>query len=168
MLLLLVACTEPPCSDGFVREADGNCYPAPPETTPVDTADTETTPPDPAPRIEYYEQLWPEKDERWVSMHYHAYDVDDDVIGGRYYATVESESRTFEVDVEIIWADDVCPAGTHSAFECCTLYLNNVLTMYIAGVNQMEWWTVTAFITDEEGNVSNTSVEAADVSLSYL
>ncbi len=155
-----------------MREADGNCYPAPPATDtapdPVETTDTDTTPPDPAPSIVYYEQLWPEVDDGWVAMHYHAYDVDDDVIGGRYYASVVSDTREFIVDVEVIWADDVCPAGTHSEFECCTLYLNNVLTMYIAGVNQTTTWTVTAFITDEEGHQSNTSVDIADLSLSTL
>lgn len=175
MLALLLACTQPDCPEGFVRDVDGNCYPevATPTTpsTPTGTdTDTPTTPPDPAPEIVYYEQLWPEEDEGWVSMHYHAYDIDDDVIGGRYYASVvnQEDPRNFIVDVEIIWADDRCPAGTHSAFECCTLYLNNVLTMYIAGVDQSTSWTVTAFITDEEGHTSNTSVETADVSLSSL
>jgi hypothetical protein len=168
VILLLLACTAPPCDDGFSRGEDGNCYggattglTGATDTGSSDT-DTDTTEPvSPVPEIVYYEQLWPAEDEGWVSMHYHAHDGDDDVIGGTYYASVTNGTRAFIVDVAIIWADDRCPAGTHSAFECCTLYLNDVLTMYIAGVDQQSTWTVTSFIVDEEGHQSNTSVDVA-------
>jgi len=163
MLLLLLACTaEPaPCAEGYARDEDGNCVldRGGSDTSDLTGSDTGTeTSYSLIAEIHYYEELWPDVDEGWVSVHYHAYDDDDDVIGGRYLAQITNGVKVIDLDVEIIWADDRCPAGTHSAFECCTYYLNNVLTMYIAGVDQESPWTVTAYITDRAGNVSNTEV----------